>query len=106
MREQVQKTLFDLVEKSSYFSLCLDESTDNTNVNQLLIFICITQEDFSSKEEFFDVCALHGRKKGKDIYDAVLRNSVDKIGGFDRCTVGRKKNETPLFISKQVILQK
>ena len=85
MGEQVQKTLLDLVEKSLYLSLRLEESTDNIDVSQLLIFIHITQKDFSSKEELFDMCTLHVATKGKDIY-GTMRNSVDKIEGFDRCT--------------------
>lgn len=87
MGEQVGKSLLGLVERSNnyYFSLCLDESTDQTDVSQLLIFIRITQEDFSTNEELLEICALHGTTKGKDIYDAV-KNSVDKFGDFYKCS--------------------
>lgn len=85
MGEQVEKSLLSLVKKSSYFSLCLDESTDQTDVSQLLIFVRTTFEDFSSKEELFDVCPLYGTTKGKDIYEA-LKKTVDRIGGFNKCS--------------------
>ncbi|XP_072389335.1 general transcription factor II-I repeat domain-containing protein 2A-like [Diabrotica undecimpunctata] len=71
--------------KSSYFSLCLDESTDQTDVSQLLIFVRTTFDDFTSKEELFDICSLYGTTKGKDIYEAV-KKTVDRIGGFDKCS--------------------
>ena len=70
MGEEVRETLLDMVEKNSYFSLCLDESTDNIDVSQSLIFIPITHEDFSLKEELFNMCALHEATKEKDIYGA------------------------------------
>ncbi|XP_072395270.1 SCAN domain-containing protein 3-like [Diabrotica undecimpunctata] len=85
MGEQVEKSMLSLIKKSSYFSLCLDESTDQTDVSQLLIFVRTTFDDFTSKEELFDICPLYGTTKGKDIYEAV-KKTVDRIGGFDKCS--------------------
>ncbi|CAG9827097.1 unnamed protein product [Diabrotica balteata] len=85
MVEQVEKSMLSLVKKSSYFSLCLDESTDQTDVSQLLIFVRTTFDDFTSKEELFDICPLYGTTKGKDIYEAV-KKTVDRIGRFDKCS--------------------
>ncbi|XP_072389291.1 general transcription factor II-I repeat domain-containing protein 2A-like [Diabrotica undecimpunctata] len=85
MGEQVEKSMLSLVKKSSYFSLCLDESTDQTDVSQLLIFVRTTFDDFTSKEELFDMCPLYGTTKGKDIYEAV-KKTVDRIGDFDKCS--------------------
>lgn len=85
MGEQVETSLLGQVKQSSYFSLCLDESTDQTDVSQLLIFVRTTFEDFSSMEELFDLCSLHGTTKGKDIYEA-LKKAVDRIGGFGKCS--------------------
>ncbi|XP_074032206.1 general transcription factor II-I repeat domain-containing protein 2B-like [Leptinotarsa decemlineata] len=85
MGEQVEKSMLSLVKKSSYFSLCLDESTDQTDISQLLIFVRTTFDDFTSKEELFDICPLYGTTKGKDIYEAV-KKTVDRIGGFDKCS--------------------
>ena len=83
MGEQVEKSLIRLVKESMHFSLCLDESTDQSDVSQLLIFVRTTFEDFSSKEELFDVCSLQGTTKGRDIYDAV-KKTVDRVGGFSK----------------------
>ena len=77
MGEQVEKSLIRLVKESMHFSLCLDESTDQSDVSQLLIFVRTTFEDFSSKEELFDVCSLQGTTKGRDIYDAVKKLSTE-----------------------------
>ena len=68
-----------------HFWLCLDESTDQSDVSQLLIFVRTTFKDFSSKEELFDVCSLQGTTKGRDIYDAV-KKTVDRVGGFSKCS--------------------
>lgn len=85
MGEQVENSMLSLVKKSSYFSLCLDESTDQSDVSQLLIFVRTTFEDFTSKEELFDICPLYGTTKGKDVYEA-LKKTVDRIGGFNKCS--------------------
>ncbi|CAG9840700.1 unnamed protein product [Diabrotica balteata] len=85
MGEQVEKSMLSLVKKRSYFSLCLDQSTDQTDVSQLLIFVRTTFDDFTSKEELFDICPLYGTTKGKDIYEAV-KKTVDRIERFDKCS--------------------
>jgi hypothetical protein len=48
MSEHVAGKLSDIVEKFCYFSLCLDETTDQTDVTQLLIFVRTVQSDFST----------------------------------------------------------
>ncbi|XP_025405785.1 general transcription factor II-I repeat domain-containing protein 2A-like [Sipha flava] len=85
MGEQVENSMLSLVKKSSYFSLCLDESTDQSDVSQLLIFVRTTFEDFTSKKELFDICPLYGTTKGKDVYEA-LKKTVGRIGGFNKCS--------------------
>ncbi|KAJ8869191.1 hypothetical protein PR048_030761 [Dryococelus australis] len=77
----VALTLSDIVHNNSHFSLCLDESTDKTDVGQLLIFVPY----FSIQEELLDLCSLHGTTKGSDIYVAV-KKSVDKFSGFGKCS--------------------
>jgi hypothetical protein len=84
MDEHVRSRLCNVFEKSVYF-LCLDDSTDQTDVSQLLIFVCAIQSDFSTHEELLNLVSLHGTTKGSDIFEAV-RNCVDKYGGFDKCS--------------------
>ncbi|XP_076330617.1 SCAN domain-containing protein 3-like [Tachypleus tridentatus] len=71
MGEQSENSLIRLVEKSTYFSLCIDESTDQADVSQLIIFVRIIHEDFSTKEELLNTCVLRGTTKGKNTFEAV-----------------------------------
>jgi len=43
----LEKKLKSLLASYSFFSLCLDESTNNRHVSQLSIFARIVQNDFS-----------------------------------------------------------
>jgi hypothetical protein len=83
MDEHVRSRLCNVIEKSVYFSLCLDDSTDQTDANQLLIFVRAIQSDFSTHEELLNLVSLLGTTKGSDIFKAV-RICVDKYGGFDK----------------------
>jgi hypothetical protein len=83
IEEHVRSRLCNVIEKSVYFSLCLDDGADQTGVSQHLIFVRATQSDFSTHEELLHLVSLHGTTKGSDIFEAV-RNCVDKYGGFDK----------------------
>jgi hypothetical protein len=84
MGEQVTNKLTDIIDKCCNFSSCMDESTDQTDTSQLLIFIRATQSDFSTKEELLELC-FHGNTKGTDIYESV-KKAVQKFGSFDKCS--------------------
>ena len=81
---------------SVYFSLALDESTNESDVSQLLICIRAVDNEFAITGEVFDVCALHGTTKGEDIFKAV-QTSVQKIGGFT--TIACYNRRTPSVIT-------
>jgi len=82
----LQEKLKSLLESCSYFSLCLDESTDNRHVSQLSIFARIVQSDFSYVEELLDFVPLHSTTKGCDIFKAV-NQTLEKFGtDFSRCS--------------------
>jgi hypothetical protein len=83
--EHVRSRICNVIEKSVYFSLCLDDSTDQTDVSQLLISVRAVQSDFSTQEKLMNLVSLHGTTKGSDIFEAV-RNCIDKYGGFDKCS--------------------
>ncbi|CAH1989209.1 unnamed protein product [Acanthoscelides obtectus] len=85
INEHVSKKLRDVVEKCKYFSLCLDESTDLSDISQLVIFIRTIQDDFSVAEEMLVLIPLHGTTKGTDIFEAVNK-LVSDYGGFDKCS--------------------
>jgi hypothetical protein len=81
MSGHVAGKLSDVVEKCCYFSLCLDETVDQTDVTQLLIFVCTVQCGFSTQE--LNMYSLKGTTMGIDIYEAV-KTTVDKFRGFDK----------------------
>lgn len=85
INQYVSKKLHDTIEKCKYFSLCLDESTDLSDISQLIIFVRTIQEDFSVAEEMLDLIPLHGTTKGTDIFEAVNK-VVSDYGGFDKCS--------------------
>ncbi|EZA53490.1 General transcription factor II-I repeat domain-containing protein 2B [Ooceraea biroi] len=67
----IQEKLKNLLISCTYFSLCIDESTDIRHISQLSIFIRIVQNDFSCVEELLDFVPLHGTTTGLDIFLAV-----------------------------------
>ena len=68
----------EMVEKCIYFSLALDESTDVTDTNQLLIFIWMVNNEFIIYEELLRSISLDG-SKGTDIFNT-LCSVVEEYG--------------------------
>ncbi|XP_067215683.1 protein FAM200A-like [Linepithema humile] len=82
----LEQKLKSLLESCSFFSLCLDESTDNRHVSQLNIFARIVQNDFSHVEALLDFVPLHNRTTGIDIFTAV-NQTLQKFGiDFSKCS--------------------
>lgn len=73
------------IEESVYFSLCLDESTDITDTNQLIIFIRTITSDFITNEELLALHPMHETTKGSDIYKGVIEE-VKKYTTFKKCS--------------------
>lgn len=63
--EQLLKDVSDCVA----FSLQLDESTDNSDTAQILVFIRMVFEDFNTKEELLGMVSLKGRTTGQEIFN-------------------------------------
>ncbi|KAE9522238.1 hypothetical protein AGLY_017364 [Aphis glycines] len=61
----------------------LDESTDVSDVSQLLIFVRVISPQFEMYEELLELCSLHGSTKGIDIFNAV-KNAIEPFGGFKK----------------------
>jgi len=82
----IEDKLKFLLATCSYFSLCIDESTDNRHVSQLSIFTRIVQNDFLCVEELLDLVALHSTTTGIDIFKAV-ENTLTKFNiDFKKCS--------------------
>lgn len=85
MNDYVCGKLAELTERCKYFSLALDDSTDITDVSQLLLFVKTTDSTFAVDEELLDIVPLNFQIKASDIY-AALVSVVNKYGGFSKCS--------------------
>ncbi|CAH2087357.1 unnamed protein product [Euphydryas editha] len=70
--EYVAKKICDYIVKCEYYSLCLDESTDQTDIGQLIIVIRCISKDFSITEERLNLVPLHASTKGIDIFQVAV----------------------------------
>lgn len=84
LSDNVTLQLTEVVQQCKFFSLALNESTDISDISQLLIFIRTNDENFVVCEELLKTVPLHGTTKGLDIYNS-LASIVDAYGGFEKC---------------------
>jgi hypothetical protein len=89
----IRRLLQTIMTDCAYFSIALDESTDVSDVSQLLIFVRVISPQFEVYEELLELCSLNGTTKGSDIFSAV-KNANEPFGGFKKMssivTVGAK----------------
>lgn len=78
MSGNVKEQLCNDIDRCSCFSLQLDESTDISDTAQLLVFIRMVFEDFTSKEELLGMVSLKERTRGVDIFEAFKKLLDDK----------------------------
>ena len=78
MGHNIESTLKDKLSACVLCSLALDESTDQSDTAQLVIFIRGIDENFHIIEEMFDLCHIKSTTTGKDIYELV-NLSLDKF---------------------------
>ena len=72
MAADVKQTFGDICKEFQYFSLALDESTDEKDTAQLAIFVRGISSNFEICEEFVELVPLKGTTTGADILRAVL----------------------------------
>ncbi|KAL4154133.1 hypothetical protein QTP88_001966 [Uroleucon formosanum] len=82
----IRKTLQTIMTNCAYFSIALDESTDVSDVSQLLIFVRVISPQFEVYEELLELFSLHGTTKGSDIFN-VVKNAIEPFGGFKNVCV-------------------
>lgn len=73
------QTLREELAKCKYFSLGMDESTDVTDVAQLIISIRYVNDHFEIGENILNTVSLLEHTRGTDIYSIVL-SEIDRIG--------------------------
>ncbi|KAK2903782.1 hypothetical protein Q8A73_010439 [Channa argus] len=81
----------DLV-KCRWFGIQCDESVDSSSTAQLMVFIRMVFDDFSTKEELLTLLPLKTTTKGVDIYNAVKdffvgKKQSDGSAGDEFCLV-------------------
>ncbi|XP_066590714.1 general transcription factor II-I repeat domain-containing protein 2B-like [Prorops nasuta] len=82
----IEEKFKSLLQSCVYFSLYLNESTDNRHVSQLSIFVRIVGDDFSYTKELLDFFPLHGTTTGADIFSTV-ENTFEKFNiNFSKCS--------------------
>ncbi|XP_066598827.1 general transcription factor II-I repeat domain-containing protein 2B-like [Prorops nasuta] len=82
----IEEKFKSLLQSCVYFSMYLDESTDNRHVSQLSIFVRNIRDDFSYTEELLDFFPLYGTTTGADIFSAV-ENTFEKFNiNFSKCS--------------------
>lgn len=84
--EQIQQKMKHMISTCKYYSLCLDESTDKSDLSQLSIFIRLIHNDFTIHEDLLSLVPLYGTTKGVDVFNA-LNDQINKmIGDYGKCT--------------------
>uniref|UniRef100_A0A3P8TK50 HAT C-terminal dimerisation domain-containing protein n=1 Tax=Amphiprion percula TaxID=161767 RepID=A0A3P8TK50_AMPPE len=83
IQNHVEEKLKQVMNDCKYFSLALDESTDVTDVSQLLIFTRTIDSSSEVHEELLKLVSLHETTKGTDIFKAV-KTVVNEHGGFGK----------------------
>ncbi|KAJ8346731.1 hypothetical protein SKAU_G00281320 [Synaphobranchus kaupii] len=78
MSENLTEQLDRDLATCKWFSVQCDESVDNTSTAQLMIFIRMVFDDFSTKEELLTLLPLKTTTRGIDIYNAVKSYFVEK----------------------------
>ena len=76
--DNIEGTLKDKLSACVLYSLALDDSTNQSDIAQLVIFIRGIDENFNTIEEMLDLYHINGTTTGKDIFEFV-NLSLDKF---------------------------
>ncbi|XP_070408067.1 general transcription factor II-I repeat domain-containing protein 2B-like [Nothobranchius furzeri] len=80
MSENLTEQLEQDVATCKWFSIQCDESVDCSSSAQLMVFIRMVFDDFSTKEELLTLLPLQTTTRGVDIYNAVKNGAPAMIG--------------------------
>ena len=78
MGQDTEGNLKRRAETFVYFSVCLDETTDNKNTTQLAIFFRGITSDFHIEENLLSLESMHGTTRGEDLLQKLFQ-SLDKF---------------------------
>jgi hypothetical protein len=85
MADNISDTLHCVMNDCEFYSLVLDESTDITDVCQLITFDQKIDKSFEIKEKFLKLQPLSTGTKSSDVFEAVNK-FVSEITSFKKCT--------------------
>ena len=71
------RKLKEIASNFVYFSISLDESTDNSDIAQLAIMVRGIDDQFEITEDFLTMSSLHGTTTGRDIFNNLLKELED-----------------------------
>lgn len=92
LSDDIERSVKSVATNFVYFSIALDESTDNSDTAQLAIMVRGVDEQFNVTEDLLNLCSLHDTTTGKDIYENLIKQLTDfnlpleKLSGV--CTDG------------------
>jgi actin-like ATPase involved in cell morphogenesis len=85
MVDNISDTLHCVMNDCEFYSLVLDESTDITDVCQLITFDRKIDKSFEIKVKFLKLQPLSIGTKGSDVFEAINK-FVSEITSFEKCT--------------------
>ena len=71
LSRNVESVLKEKLRTSVFYSLALDESTDQTDTAQLVIFVRGVDSNFDVFEELLSIASLKDRTTGEDMFKAL-----------------------------------
>ena len=90
--EDIEGKLKDYLSTCDHYSFALDESTDQGDTAQLVIFIIGIDENLNVTEEMLDLCHMKGTTTGRDIHEyvnlALEKFNVDRRKSYSITTDG------------------
>ena len=70
LASNLKQQLNSTIQKEVFYSIAIDESIDNTDSAQVLVFIRAITGDFNCFEELLCLCTMKDRTRGIDIFNA------------------------------------
>ena len=98
--ENITEQLCHKAMQFSYYSLAIDESTDSTDMAQLLVFVRGIDDNFNESEELVGMQSMQIRTTGKDICSAIIDCVTKKLSSDFKNLVGLCTDRAPAVCGK------
>ena len=98
--ENITEQLCHKAMQFSYYSSAIDESTDSTDMAQLLVFVRGIDDNFNVSEELAGMQSMQGRTAGKDICSAIIDCVTKKLSNDFKNLVGLCTDGAPAMCGK------